>query len=124
MPNKQAPLEQIFRALADPTRLAVLGRLARNPAPVKELAKLADMAPPSFLQHLKVLEDAGLIRTEKKGRQRICEIEPVQLNVAEAWLTQARAVWSMRQTIAEARRQERLAEEARLLAKGETSFGG
>jgi DNA-binding transcriptional ArsR family regulator len=91
---------------------------------VGELAKLADMALPSFLQHLEVLEAAGLIRSEKKGRVRICEIEPVQLNAAEAWLTQVRAVWSMRQTIAEARRQERLAEEARLLSKGETSFGG
>jgi DNA-binding transcriptional ArsR family regulator len=86
----------VFRALADPTRLSVLGRLSRSPAPVGELAKLAHMALPSFLQHLTVLESAGLIRSEKKGRVRICEIEPVQLNAAEAWLTQVRAVWSMR----------------------------
>jgi DNA-binding transcriptional ArsR family regulator len=124
MPNKPAALESVFRALADPTRLKVLGRLSRSPAPVGELAKLADMALPSFLQHLDMLEKAGLIRSEKKGRVRICEIEPTQLNAAEAWLTQVRAVWSMRQTIAEARRQERLADEARLLARGESSFGG
>ncbi len=122
MPNQPAPLDQIFRALADPTRLAVLGRLSRSPAPVSELATLADMALPSFLQHLEVLESAGLIHSEKRGRVRICEIEPVQLNAAEAWLTQVRAVWSMRQTIAEARRQERLADDARRLAKGDSAF--
>jgi DNA-binding transcriptional ArsR family regulator len=104
MANNTIPLDDVFRALADPTRLAVLGRLSRAPAPVSELARLADMTLPSFLQHLDVLESVGLIRSEKKGRVRICEIEPFQLNAAEAWLVQVRAVWGLRQTIGKDRR--------------------
>lgn len=82
--------------MADPTRLAVLERLSRGPATVGELAGPFDMALPSFLQHLGVLEDAGLVRSRKTGRVRTCELSPGPLGTAESWLARRRELWERR----------------------------
>jgi len=89
-------LDPIFKALADPTRRAVLQRLSRGAAPVSELAEGAEMALPSFLQHLKVLEGCGLVRSRKVGRVRTCWISPRPLRAAEGWMAEQRALWERR----------------------------
>jgi DNA-binding transcriptional ArsR family regulator len=89
-------LNGIFQALADPTRRAVLGRLGRGPASVSELAKPFDMALPSFMKHIHVLEGSGWIRTRKQGRVRTCAIENKPLAAVEAWLSAQRALWEGR----------------------------
>jgi DNA-binding transcriptional ArsR family regulator len=96
MPNQEVALDHVFHALADPTRRAVLQRLSLGPATVTELAQPFEMALPSFLQHLKVLESGGLIRSRKSGRVRTCQIEPAPLNGAEAWIAQQRNIWEGR----------------------------
>jgi DNA-binding transcriptional ArsR family regulator len=90
------PLNGIFQALADPTRRAVLGRLGRGPASVSELAKPFEMALPSFMKHIRVLEDSGWIRTRKQGRVRTCAIERKPVAAVEAWLSAQRAIWEGR----------------------------
>lgn len=89
-------LDTVFRALADPTRRAVLRRLGKGPAPVSELAQPFDMALPSFMQHLRVLEESGLIRSRKKGRVRTCRLVPQPLQRAERWMIEQRALWERR----------------------------
>ena len=96
MPNEIQLLSHVFRALGDPTRRAVVLQLCNGPASVSELAKTHDMALPSFVQHLQVLEDCGLIRSHKEGRVRTCEVVPEHLAPAEQWLVQARAYWEDR----------------------------
>ena len=94
MPNQQ--LTQIFQALTDPTRRAVLERLTRGPAAVSELAQPFKMALPSFVQHLGVLEDCGLVRSRKAGRVRTYTLAPQPLEAAEHWLSAQRAHWERR----------------------------
>jgi DNA-binding transcriptional ArsR family regulator len=89
-------LDQVFHALSDPTRRAIVRRLSRGPASVSELAKPFAMAMPSLLQHLQVLEASRLIRSEKSGRVRTCEMQPSALSLAESWLAEQRALWEGR----------------------------
>jgi DNA-binding transcriptional ArsR family regulator len=89
-------LNSFFSALSDPTRRAVIERLAGGPASVSDLAAPHDMALPTFLRHLKVLEDSGLVRSVKKGRVRTCHIEAQPLIEAQGWLAWQRAVWEGR----------------------------
>jgi DNA-binding transcriptional ArsR family regulator len=89
-------IDTVFRALADPTRRRVLERLSRSPASVSELAEPFDMALPSFVQHLKLLEESGLVRSEKTGRVRTYRIAPRRLKLAENWLIRQRALWERR----------------------------
>ncbi len=96
MPNQETALNDVFHALADPTRRAVIQRLGQGPASVKDLAQPFDMALPSFMQHLRVLEEGGLIKSRKEGRVRTCEIRPKQLSKAERWLEDQRALWEGR----------------------------
>jgi DNA-binding transcriptional ArsR family regulator len=96
MPNQQPGLDRLFHALADPARRAMLERLARGPAPVSELAKPLPMSLPSAMQHLGVLEAAGLVRTEKVGRVRSCALEPGALSLAERWINERRLEWERR----------------------------
>lgn len=91
-----AALDRTFRALADPTRRAVIQALGRGPASVGELARPFEMALPSFLQHLKVLEESGLVDTAKIGRVRTCRLRPEPLAAAEDWLEAQRALWTRR----------------------------
>ena len=96
MANLRARLDDTFHALADPTRRAVLASLSRGPASVSELAQPFDMALPTFLQHLKVLEESGLIRSRKAGRVRTCELKPKPLADAERWMSVQLAMWARR----------------------------
>ena len=89
-------LDMIFSSLGDPTRRAILQRLARGPATVSDLAGPFGMALPSFLGHLKKLESAGLIRTEKSGRVRSCALVPEALGPATDWLEAQRSLWDAR----------------------------
>jgi DNA-binding transcriptional ArsR family regulator len=96
MPNQLPSLDRVFQALSDPTRRAIVYRLSRGPASVSEIAKPFTMAMPSLLQHLQVLEESRLIRTEKVGRVRTCKVDPSALNIAEAWIGEQRAIWNAR----------------------------
>jgi DNA-binding transcriptional ArsR family regulator len=93
MANLHVQLPAVFHALSDPTRLAVVERLVRGPASVSELAKPFDMAGPTFLKHLQVLENAGLARSEKKGRVRTVSLRPNSLQWVERWVLRHRRLW-------------------------------
>ena len=92
----QPNLDLAFQALADPARRGMLERLALGPASVSELARPFDMTLSAIVQHLKVLEAGGLVRTEKIGRVRSCRIEPVALSAAEQWISRRRTTWEQR----------------------------
>ena len=96
MENHHDSLDAAFHALSDPTRRAVLRRLTRGPAPVKELAEPFDMGLSSFLKHLRVLEDDGMIQSQKVGRVRTCRMNAERLALAESWLSEQRAIWQAR----------------------------
>ena len=96
MAQREALLDGVFVALADPTRRAVIARLGRGPAAVGELARDFPMALPSFMKHVRTLEANDLIRTTKTGRVRTCELNRARLAVVENWLDEQRRVWSER----------------------------
>jgi DNA-binding transcriptional ArsR family regulator len=90
------PIDSVFRALSDPTRRQVLERLSRSPGSVSELAKPFNMTLPSFVEHLRVLESCGLVRSKKTGRVRTYQLAPRRLRLAEDWLSQQRKFWERR----------------------------
>jgi DNA-binding transcriptional ArsR family regulator len=96
MENYSAALDAAFHALSDPTRRMVMSRLMRGPARVKELAKPFEMGLPSFLKHLKILEESGLITSRKEGRVRTCQVRAENLAAVERWFEEQRAVWESR----------------------------
>lgn len=89
-------LDEVFHALADPTRLAVVERLGEGPAGTSELARGFDMALPSFTQHLGVLERCGLVTSHKAGRIRTYRLRAEPLRRAEHWLDAQRELWERR----------------------------
>ena len=90
MPNQLPALDRVFSALADPSRRAMLEQLTRGPASVSELAEPLPMSMPAVLQHLQVLEESGMVRTEKTGRVRTCHMEMAALRPVERWIKQRR----------------------------------
>jgi DNA-binding transcriptional ArsR family regulator len=96
MSMPEANLDQLFRALSDPTRRAMVERLGRGPAAVGELARPFAISLPAIVQHLQALEDAGIVRSRKQGRVRTCELEPGALSLAETWLNARRLDWERR----------------------------
>ena len=96
MLNQLTSLDHAFQALADSTRRAMVERLARGPASVSELAKPLAMSLPAVMQHLAVLEESGLVRSQKIGRVRTCQINPQALSLAEQWINQRRIEWERR----------------------------
>src|SRR5580692_10284084 len=96
MLNQSPDLDRLFHALADPARRAIVERLARGPAPVSELARPLPMSLPAAMQHLGILEAAGLVRSKKEGRVRTCAIEPRALSQLEQWLGARRTEWEQR----------------------------
>lgn len=96
MANYSSQLDGVFHALSDPTRRAVVARLGRGSAAVTELAAPFDLSLPTFLKHLKVLEDCGLVKSEKAGRVRTFELVPKRLSLAEQWMAEQRALWDSR----------------------------
>jgi DNA-binding transcriptional ArsR family regulator len=91
-----APLDLMFQALADPARRVMVERLCSGPASVSDLAKPLDMTLSAVVQHLQVLEASGLVRSEKVGRVRTCQIEPKALRTAERWINERRMLWERR----------------------------
>jgi DNA-binding transcriptional ArsR family regulator len=89
-------LDALFQALGDPTRRAMLERLAKGPATVTELAQPFDMALPSVLDHVRRLEGAGLILTAKEGRTRTATLNPAAFAPVRTWLDDQRAIWEAR----------------------------
>jgi DNA-binding transcriptional ArsR family regulator len=92
----EGELNQVFQALADPTRRAVIAQLSRSPASMSELARPFRMALPSFAQHLAVLEKCGVVQSRKDGRVRRYRLVPQPLSVAEDWIVAQRAIWEQR----------------------------
>ena len=96
MANHDLNLSHLFHALADPTRRAMLSRLAERSATVSELADPTGLRLPTVMRHLSVLEEAGLIITSKEGRIRSCAIVPEALVPVRTWLDEQRAIWESR----------------------------
>jgi DNA-binding transcriptional ArsR family regulator len=96
MLNNSAQLDRLFNALADRSRRVMIERLSRGPAPVTELARPLAMSLPSVMQHLEVLQAAGLVHSKKVGRVRTCSIHPQVLSRVEHWLNARRVEWEQR----------------------------
>lgn len=97
MLNQQPePLDLMFQALSDPTRRKMVERLSRGSASVSELAAPFQMSLPAIVQHLQVLEQSGLVKTEKVGRVRTCTIDTGALSMAEKWINDRRMLWEHR----------------------------
>ena len=96
MLDQSGALDLMFHALADPTRRGMVERLSRGPASVSELAQPLDMTLSAVVQHLRVLEASGLVRSQKVGRVRTCRIEPMALRRAEQWIAARRTNWERR----------------------------
>jgi DNA-binding transcriptional ArsR family regulator len=91
-----APIDAVFRALSDATRRNVVERLGQKPISVSDLAARYPMALPSFVEHMKVLEKSGLVRSRKIGRVRTYELVPNRLKLAESWLEKQLRFWEQR----------------------------
>ena len=90
------PLDLAFQALSDPGRRAMVERLARVPASVSELAAPLPMTLSAVVQHLRVLQDAGLVKSEKVGRVRTCSLEVEAMTRVEAWIAEHKRFWEKR----------------------------
>ena len=93
MLNYKTSLDLTFQALTDPARRAIVERLTKGPASVSELAKPLPMSLPAVMLHLRVLEESGLVKSQKVGRVRTCRIEAQSLSQAERWITERRQMW-------------------------------
>ena len=93
MLNDSPQLDRAFQALSDPVRRRMLQRLSLGPASVSELAKPFSISLPAVLQHLKALEESGLVRSEKKGRVRTVRLDAKTLASAESWIAEQRSEW-------------------------------
>jgi DNA-binding transcriptional ArsR family regulator len=93
MPSRKPDVDRVFHALGDPTRRAILEKLSRGPVSVSRLAEPLDITLAAVVQHLQVLEESGLVRTEKSGRIRTCSIAPDGLSLAEQWVRDRRSMW-------------------------------
>jgi DNA-binding transcriptional ArsR family regulator len=96
MPLKKADVDRVFHALGDATRRAIVEKLSEGPISVSRLAEPFHMTLAAVVQHLQILEESGLIHTEKLGRVRTCGIEPGGLSVAEKWIEDRRMIWERR----------------------------
>ena len=96
MANNQHDLSSVFHALSDPTRRGMLATLASSPRRLGELAQPTGLRLPTVMRHLAVLEEAGMVRSWKEGRSRICAIEPQALGPALDWLEHQRLIWEAR----------------------------
>jgi DNA-binding transcriptional ArsR family regulator len=96
MLSQSARVHRVFHALGDPTRRAIVEKLSNGPASVSSLAGPLDITVAAVVQHLQVLEDSGLVRTQKVGRVRTCRMEPAGLSVAERWIANRRSLWERR----------------------------
>ncbi|MBP8921046.1 MAG: helix-turn-helix transcriptional regulator [Micropruina sp.] len=93
---KHGALDEVFVALADPTRRAVIRRLGEGAASVGELSRPFAITLPSFMKHVRMLETSGLIRTRKVGRVRTCALNRDRLGLVDDWLAEQRHLWEQR----------------------------
>lgn len=96
MINYQTRLDPVFHALSDPMRRRIVDALAQGPASVSEIAAPLGISLPGVMQHLKVLEDAGIVKSEKVGRTRTCTLDTAPLSRAESWIAERRRFWESR----------------------------
>jgi len=96
MHRKKINIDRVFHALGDPTRRAIVEKLSEGPISVSRLAKPLAITLAAVVQHLQILEESGLVHTEKAGRVRTCQIEPAGLSVAEQWIEDRRSIWERR----------------------------
>jgi DNA-binding transcriptional ArsR family regulator len=96
MHNRKPDIDRVFQALGDPTRRAIMEQLSLGPISVSRLAQPLNVTLAAVVQHLQVLEESGLVQTEKVGRVRTCRIEPAGLDVAAGWIADRRSVWERR----------------------------
>jgi DNA-binding transcriptional ArsR family regulator len=96
MPSQKVSIDRVFHALGDPTRRAIVEKLSERPLSVSRLAAPLAITLAAVVQHLQVLEECGLVRTEKVGRVRTCRIESAGLSVAERWIDERRSNWERR----------------------------
>jgi DNA-binding transcriptional ArsR family regulator len=93
MPTSQEQIDKLFHALGDPTRRSILDALVERPASVSKLAEPLGITLTAVIQHLEILEDAGLVHTEKLGRVRVCRLEPGGFGALEQWIRKHRTAW-------------------------------
>jgi DNA-binding transcriptional ArsR family regulator len=93
MQKKKPDIDRIFHALGDPSRRAILEKLSEGPISVSRLAEPLDITLAAVVQHLQVLEESGLVQTEKIGRVRTCRIDSAGLSAAQRWIGERRSLW-------------------------------
>jgi DNA-binding transcriptional ArsR family regulator len=96
MRRKKPNIDRVFHALGDPSRRAIVEKLSEGPISVSRLAEPLNITLAAVVQHLQVLEESGLVQTEKVGRVRTCRIEPAGLSVVEQWIDDRRSMWERR----------------------------
>jgi DNA-binding transcriptional ArsR family regulator len=96
MPKPKVDIDRVFHALGDPTRRAILDKLVKGPCSVSRLAAPLDITLTAVVQHLQVLEESGLVHTEKLGRVRTCRIETAGFAALEQWIRDRRSMWERR----------------------------
>jgi DNA-binding transcriptional ArsR family regulator len=96
MPPPKVDIDKVLHALGDPTRRAILDKLSEGPLSVSQLATPFEMTLTAVVQHLQVLEESGLVHTEKVGRVRTCRIEAAGFAVVEKWIADRRSMWERR----------------------------
>jgi DNA-binding transcriptional ArsR family regulator len=96
MPNSRLDVDRVFHALGDPMRRAILEKLSEGPVSVSGLAAPFEVTLTAVVQHLQILEESGLVRTEKQGRVRTCRLETAGFRVAEQWMGERRTLWEKR----------------------------
>lgn len=94
--KRPAPADRVFRALADPTRRRILERLARRDHAVNELVEQFDISQPAVTKHLNILAEARLVSRRKRGRERVCRLEPGALRHSAEWIEACRSLWNSR----------------------------
>ena len=96
MPKRKVDINRVFHALGDPTRRAIVHRLSQGPISVSRLAEPLAITLTAVAQHLQLLEESGLVHTEKVGRVRTCRLETTGLALAEQWIGDRRSTWERR----------------------------
>lgn len=96
MPGPKPNIDRVFHALGDPTRRAIVVKLSRGPQSASRLAIPLAITLTAVVQHLQILEESGLVRTEKVGRVRTCRIETAGFSAVEQWIHECRSMWERR----------------------------
>jgi DNA-binding transcriptional ArsR family regulator len=96
MSDHKLNIDGIFHALGDPTRRAMVEKLTDGPISVSQLAEPFNMTLAAVVQHLQILEECGIVRTEKIGRVRTCRVDPKGLDAVEKWISDRRSRWEKR----------------------------